>query len=158
MTEPFWASHPADADAPPDPPGQEPLTPDLDWVPLREAWEPDEAPSRPWPLAGPASRALAAATTASVPVTDAAGNESDTVAHKVVPRPGAAHRISTTGRSRPETGPRPSQAPFRVGMARRMRSGFALILISVVFAGLVAAVLVAAVAGIATAISHAASS
>lgn len=96
-----------------------------------------------------------AVATLTVPVTDIANTT--TPAHKVVPRPTAAHRISTE-RSTDGARFRPSQVPYRIGIARRLRSGFALVLISVVLAGMLTAVLVALVAGIASAISHAASS
>lgn len=155
------------------------LPPDPGWAALREAvWDSGQAPPHPWAegpswgqAADPAPPAAtpepieparaetesppAVAPTLTVPVTTTSATK--TAAHKVVPRPTAAHRMSTP--SLPEgAGFRPSQVPYRIGIARRLRSGFALILISVVLAGLLAAVLIAVVAGIASAISNAASS
>ncbi|MDQ2724425.1 MAG: hypothetical protein M3Y36_02890 [Actinomycetota bacterium] len=147
------------------------LPPDAGWAALRDAvWEPGPAQPHPWPE-GPAwgrlgvpqaasmPRSIPAPpdpepTAATTPVTTDSGTK--TAAHKVVPRPTAAHRISTA-RPPDGTGFRASQVPYRIGIARRLRSAFALILISVVLAGVLAAVLVAIVAGIASAISHAAS-
>lgn len=111
------------------------------------------APTELTSLPPPPESELVAATL-TVPVATISGAK--TAAHKVVPRPTAAHRIST-GRTAAGAGFRPSQVPYRIGVGRRMRSGFALILISVVVAGLLTAVLLALVAGIASAISHAAS-
>ncbi|MDQ6782975.1 MAG: hypothetical protein M3063_05945 [Actinomycetota bacterium] len=152
----------------PAPPGYQPPTevvpalsggsgqpPDAGWAALREAvWEsgqvrPDPPPSSPQAAPLPSE----AATTA--PVTTVVAAASSAPSHKIVPRPTAAHRI-TAGRS--GSGFRPSREPYRIGVARRLRSGFALIVLSVFLAGLLTAVLVAVVAGIASAISHAASS
>ncbi len=153
-------------------PPPETTRPDPGWAALREAvWESGPTPNHPWPE-GPAWAQIGgAAPAAALPAPPAPASEPDssprtvpvasvsgtkTAAHKVVPRPTAAHRISTV--PPPEvTGLRPAQTPYRIGIARRMRSGFALVLISVVLAGLLTAVLVAVVAGIASAISHAAS-
>lgn len=156
--------------------------PDPGWAALREAvWESGPTPTNTWPE-GPAWAQIGGVAPAAdeprphaapsalpsppppshepaspprtVPVAPISGTK--TAAHKVVPRPTAAHRISTA--PSPEgTGIRLSQVPYRIGIARRMRSGFALVLLSVVLAGLLTAVLVAVVAGIASAISHAAS-
>lgn len=121
-------------------------------APAADESQPDAAPSALPSPPPPSQEPVSSARTVPVAPTSA----TKTAAHKVVPRPTAAHRISTA--PSPEgTAIRPSQAPYRIGIARRMRSGFALVLLSVVLAGLLTAVLVAVVAGIASAISHAAS-
>ncbi|MDQ2728368.1 MAG: hypothetical protein M3Y91_11020 [Actinomycetota bacterium] len=158
MTDASWEAGPARA-APYSPappvaasPEDRPLAPDPGWAALRQAvWESGPPQPSPWPE-GPAWDPAGALT---VPVTAVSGDK--TAAHKVVPRPTAAHRISAV-RTPEDAGLRPSQKTYRIGIARRIRSGFALILISVVVAGVLAAVLAAIVAGIASAISHAATS
>lgn len=88
---------------------------------------------------------------------------SPAAAHKVVPRPTKAHRrsharVAQEPAARPGVAPlRRSQLPYRIGLGRRVRSAIALVVLSLVLAGAAAAVLLAVVAGIASAISHAAS-
>lgn len=131
-------------------PAPDPPLPELAWAQAepQAVAATTELTSPPPPAPEPVARTL------TVPV--ATVSDATTAAHKVVPRPTAAHRISR-GRTAEGAGFRPSQAPYRIGIGRRMRSGFALVLIAVVVAGLLSAVLLALVAGIASAISHAAS-
>lgn len=140
---------------------------DPDWEALRETvWEPGQTPGSYWAQArtawmdspgaatGP-SKTLPPNPTTPVPAPLARRKPTTarpTAAHKVVPRPKAAHR------GQPARGPRPSRLPYRTGTVRRVRSTCGLVVLSAVLACLFAAIAIAVIAGIAVAISGAASS
>lgn len=151
---------PAAMTEPVEPPAREHLSRPVE--PVAPPWAPEPLPVTAAPMPAPneqTGRVPAARTsTQQQPARPAQPDRSQLdrsaplAAHKTVPRP-------TSPARRRQRGPlRPSELPYRIGFGRRFRSSLALIVLTAVTGLVVSAVAIAVIAGLASAISSAASS